>query len=94
MKIRRICCLNNLGMMPPAAGSSYGMKMTLLSFGNIILLKEKGWGEGMRKSIPRQVDKKCRVPKEEKGIRSPQEGERGLRLSRRKGQTFFYIALS
>ena len=68
MKIRRICCLNNLGMTPPAAGSSYGMKMTLLSFGNIILLKEKGWGEGMRKSIPRQVDKKCRVPKEEKGV--------------------------
>ena len=34
-------------MTPPAAGSSYGMKMTLLSFGNIVLLKEKGWGEGM-----------------------------------------------
>ena len=28
--------------------------MTLLSLGNIILLKEKG---GMRESIPRQVDK-------------------------------------
>ena len=34
-----------------------------LSLGNIILLKEKG---GMRKSIPRQVDKKPTVPKEEK----------------------------
>ena len=37
--------------------------MTPLSLGNIILLKEKG---GMRESIPRQVDKKSRVP-EEKG---------------------------
>ena len=36
-----------------------------LSLGNIILLKEKG---GMRESIPRQIDKKSRVPKEEKGI--------------------------
>ena len=33
-----------------------------LSLGNIILLKEKG---GMRKSVPRQVDKKSRVPEEE-----------------------------
>ena len=39
------------------------MKMTPLSLGNIILLKEKG---GMRESIPRQVDKKSGVPKEEK----------------------------
>ena len=36
-----------------------------LSLGNIILLKEKG---GMRESIPRQVDKKSRVPEEEKGV--------------------------
>ena len=35
-----------------------------LSLGNIILLKEKG---GMRESIPRQVDKKSGIPKEEKG---------------------------
>ena len=41
------------------------MKMTSLSLGNIILLKEKG---AMRESIPRQVDKKSRVPKEEKGV--------------------------
>ena len=41
------------------------MRMTPLSLGNIILLKEKG---GMRESIPRQIDKKCRVPKEEKGL--------------------------
>ena len=38
--------------------------MTLLSLGNIILLKEKG---GMRESIPRQFEK-SRVPKEEKGV--------------------------
>ena len=39
--------------------------MTPLSLGNIILLKEKG---GMRESIPRQIDKKLRVPQEEKGF--------------------------
>ena len=33
-----------------------------LSLGNIILLKEKG---GMRKSFPRQVDKKSRGPQRE-----------------------------
>ena len=53
------------------------MKMMPLSFGKIILLKEKG---GMTESIPRQVDKKSRDP----------QGERGLEFSRRKkGQTFF-----
>ena len=47
-----------------------------LYLGNIILLKEKG---GMRKSIPRQVDKKSRAP----------QGERGVEFSRRKkGQAF------
>ena len=80
MKIRRICCLNNLGMTPPAAGSSYGMKMTLLSFGNIILLKEKGWGEGMRKSIPRQVTKKFRVPKKEKKVWGSPRRRAGSRI--------------
>ena len=39
--------------------------MTPVSLGNIILLKEKG---GMKESIPRHVDKKSRVPEEEKGI--------------------------
>ena len=79
MKIMKICRLNNLGMTPPAAGSSYGMKMKLFSFGNIILLKEKG---GMRESFPRQVDEKSGSP----------QGERGLEISRRKkGQTFFFL---
>ena len=62
--------------------------MTLLSLGNIILLKEKG---GMRESIPRQVDKKSGVPEEEKGVWGSQ-GDRGLEFSRRRtGQLFFYI---
>ena len=53
------------------------MKTTLLSLGNIILLKEKG---GMRESFTRQVDKKSRGP----------QGETGLEFSRRKkGQAFF-----
>ena len=39
--------------------------MMPLSLGNIILLKEKG---GMRKSIPRQVDKSG-VPEEEREVR-------------------------
>ena len=45
--------------------------MTLLSHGNIILLKEKG---GMRESIPRQVDKMFGDP----------QGEKDLGLSRRR----------
>ena len=88
-RIRRICCLNNLETMPLRAGSSYGMKTMPLSLGNIILLKEKG---GMRKSVPRQVDKKSRVPEEEKGVWGSQGGDRGLEFSRRrKGQTFFFF---
>ena len=44
----------------------------------------------MRESIPRQIDKKSRVPKEEKGIWGSRSGDRGLEFSRRrKGQTFF-----
>ena len=46
--------------------------------GNIIFLKEK---RRMRKSYPRQVDKKSRGP----------QGERVLEFSRKKkGQTFFF----
>ena len=49
-----------------------------LSLGNTILLKEKG---GIRESIPRQVDKKSRIPR---------GGERGLGLSSRdRGSPFF-----
>ena len=60
------------------------MKMTPLSLGNIILLKEKG---GMRESIPRQVDKKSRVPEKEKGAWGCQ-GDRGLEFLRRKRPKF------
>ena len=67
------------------------MKMTPLSLGNIILLKEKG---GMRESIPRQVDKKSQVPEEERGLWGSGGGNKGLKFSRRKGQTSFFFFLS
>ena len=62
--------------------------MMPLSLGNIILLKEK---EGMRESVPRQVDKKSGFhTEEEKGVWGSQGGDKGLEFSRRrKGQTFF-----
>ena len=45
----------------------------------------------VRESIPRQVDKKPRVPEEEKEVWGSQGGDRGLEFSRkRKGQTFFF----
>ena len=70
------------------------MKTTPLSLGSIILFKEKG---GMRESIPRQVDKKFGVPKEEKGVWGSQSRDRDLEFSRRrKGQTsqtsFFFLS--
>ena len=46
-----------------------------------------------RESIPRQVDKKSGVPKEEKGVWGCQGGGRGLEFSRRKGQAFFLCSL-
>ena len=56
-----------------------------LSLGNIILLKEKlGGGRGMSELILRQVDKKSRVPEEEKLVCSPGGGERGPESSRRR----------
>ena len=57
------------------------------SLGNMIVLKDKG---GMRESIPRQVDKKSRVPEEEKGVWGSRSGDRGLEFSRRKGQMSFF----
>ena len=57
-----------------------------LSIGNIILLKEKG---GMRESFPKQVDKKSRVPEEEKGVWGSQGGDRGLEFSRRRKEQIF-----
>ena len=61
------------GWHPSTAGSSYGTKTTPLSPGNIILLKENG---EMRESIPRQVDKKSRVPRRRKGSDPLKEEER------------------
>ena len=44
----------------------------------------------LRESIPRQIDKKSRVPREEKGVWGSRSGDRGLEFSwKRKGQTFF-----
>ena len=60
--------------------------MTPLSLGNIILLKEKG---GMRESVPRQVDKKSRVPEEEKGAWGCQGGDKGLEFLRRRKRPKF-----
>ena len=48
----------------------------------------------VKESIPGQVDKKFRVPEEEKGVWGSQGGDRGLEFSRgRKGQTFFLHSL-
>ena len=49
----------------------------------------------LRESIPRQIDKKFRVPKEEKGVWGSQSGDwGGLEFSRRrKGQRCFSSAL-
>ena len=45
----------------------------------------------LRKSVPRQVDKKSRVPEEENGVWGSWNGDRGLEFSRRrKGQTSFF----
>ena len=64
--------------------------MMPLSLGNIILLKEKG---GMREPIPRQVDKKSGVPKEEKGVWGSQSRDRNMEfLRRRKVQTSFFFS--
>ena len=78
MRIRRICCLTNLGTTPLVSSEAVmERERHPFSLGNIILLKEKG---GMRESFPRQVDRESRGP----------QGERGLEFSRRKkGQTFF-----
>ena len=46
----------------------------------------------LRESIPRQVDKKSRVPEEERGVWGSQRGDRGLEFSRRrKGQMSFFF---
>ena len=67
------------------------MKTMPLSLGNIILLKYKG---GMRESVLRQVDKKSRVPEEERRVWGSQRGDRGLEFSRRtEGQTYFFSSI-
>jgi len=46
----------------------------------------------VRESIPRQVDKKSRVPEKERGVWGSSRGDRNLEFSRRrKGQTSFFL---
>ena len=53
--------------------------------------KRQSLQQVVRESIPRQVDKKSGVPKEEKGVWGSRSTDRGLEFSRRrKGQTFFF----
>ena len=59
-----------------------------LSLGNIILLKEKG---GMRESIPRQTDKKSRIPKEEKGVWGSRSGDRGFAWNSQGGKDKIFV---
>ena len=48
----------------------------------------------VRESIPRQIDKKFRVPKEEKWVWVLKVETGGLEFSRRrKGQTFFFFLI-
>ena len=51
MRIRRICCLTNLGTTPFVSSEAVmERERRPFTLGNIILLKEKG---GMRESVPR-----------------------------------------
>ena len=63
--------------------------MTPFSLGNIILLKEK---RGMRESIPRQIDKKSRVPKEEKGIWDSQSRDWESSILKEEKRTIFFFS--
>ena len=74
MRIRRICCLTNLGTKP-LVSSEVVMERERCPFslGNIILLKEKG---GMRESFPRQVDRESSGPQGERGSGILKEEER------------------
>ena len=53
---------------PSQLGSSYGMKTMPLFPWQYNSSKRKGMGWGMRESIPRQVDKKSRIPEEERVV--------------------------
>ena len=51
-------------------------------------------GQGLRESIPRQVDNKSGFPEEEKGVWGSQGGDRGLEFSRRRKGQFFPLYIS
>ena len=50
-------------------------------------------GMYVRESMPRQVDKKSRVPMEEKRVWGSQRGDRGSRILKEEGRTnsFFFF---
>ena len=53
--------------------------------------KRQSLQQVVRESVPRQVDKKSRVPEEEKGVWGSRSTDRRLEFSRRrKRQTFFF----
>ena len=53
--------------------------------------RNKPLGEVVRESVPRQIDKKCRIPEEERWVWCFQGEDRGLEFWRRKGQRSFFF---
>lgn len=47
----------------------------------------------MSEPIPRQIDEKSGVPKEEEGVWGSWSGDRGLEFSRKKDKCFFFFSL-
>lgn len=81
---------SELPCSPGIAFSNTGAaNWVLMSFGHSSLTTTRAT-HSLAESVPRQVDKKFRVPKEEKGeSREPQERERGFWALRREGQVLF-----
>ena len=72
--------------------SYFVMGFSLLTSNIVIVLSEQQ--RGLRESILRQVDKKSRVPEEERRVWGSQRGDRGLEFSRRtEGQTYFFSSI-
>ena len=93
MRVRRICCLNNLGAVPHHSRKQLWKENDAPFPWQHNSSKRKG---GMRESILRQVHKKSRVPEEEdeeeKAVWGSQGGDRSLEfLRRRKCQMSFFL---
>ena len=93
MRVRRICCLSNLGTtLLNSKKLLWNENNTHFPWQHNSPKRKVG---GMRESIPRQVDKKSRIPEEERGVWGSWGGDRCLEFSRRrKRQTFFSTFLS